>query len=214
MTARSFLHEAVRAALAAQPGLRTRALRGLLPPSLRPFTSRVLKELRDMAAAGELWRVTTARDEVFFAADPIETLDRLVPPLVSRPMSDRELRRLVERHAPGHGSIALAWKRSAVQRGILIYASPEQRVLRALHDISASEPAGTLIHIARVRRLAGLAKDVFDQAAIHLAQERTIVLHDHDHPRALSAEKREDLVHHQGRYFVGIAASDRLGGRS
>jgi len=64
------------------------------------------------------------------------------------------------------------------------------------------------VSVARVRRSLGLSeadKKRFDEAALHLREQRKIYLSLHDHPLGLSAEERDMLIDgRDGRYYVAI----------
>ncbi len=80
-----------------------------------------------------------------------------------------------------------------------------ERLLRALDEVAAREPEGSLLSIARVREIAGLDKEVFDRITLKLARAQQVVLHFHDYPASLTPERRAQLVvDEENTHYVGI----------
>lgn len=140
--ARAPLSPEERAALAREmvstiPGLRGRDLKKKLPKPLQSQHAELLETLRELAATGGLFRYVTARDERFFSADPLATLDRVVPEILARngPLDATAIRRALATSAPGHEEPFAEWlKRAPARRLIFEHASaPKARAKRYGH---------------------------------------------------------------------------------
>lgn len=84
-----------------------------------------LSVARELALKHEAHRRVIGKTEHFFRADPLATLDRLIPALLeNQPLSPGELRRRVEQIARGHGALVPEWLKAAVARGALFEQSP------------------------------------------------------------------------------------------
>jgi hypothetical protein len=80
---------------------------------------------RELAQRNEVFRRVIGKTEHFFRADPLATLERLIPALLeNQPLSLAELKRRVEQIARGHGALVSEWLKSAVARGVLFEQSP------------------------------------------------------------------------------------------
>jgi hypothetical protein len=105
---------------------------------------RALQLTRDRAADGPIRRVIQKGTEWFFGADPIATLDRLVPELLRREghLSSKDLRASVEKAAPGHSLLLPNWQKGALPRGLVFEVTlpgpPKLRVLSAEPDLKLS----------------------------------------------------------------------------
>jgi hypothetical protein len=80
---------------------------------------------RELTATREFHRRVIGKTEHFFRADPLLTLDRLVPALLeNQPLSPAELKRRVEQIARGHGALVPEWLKAALARGTLFEQTP------------------------------------------------------------------------------------------
>jgi hypothetical protein len=78
--------------------------------------------------------------------------------------------------------------------------------LSALQDLASEHPSGTLLTVGELRSRLTLDKTRFDETALSLAREGTVVLHHHDYASGLGADDRRRLVRDaNGTYYVGIA---------
>ncbi|MFO0593411.1 MAG: hypothetical protein U0441_38070 [Polyangiaceae bacterium] len=118
---RDELAAAAKEAARAIPGVRPADLKKKLPKPLQSQHEEVLATLRELAAAGELHRFVTAKAERFFAADPIETLVRVVPEVLAKtgPLALPDLKKAVIAAAPGHEDPLSEWLKIAPKRGLL-----------------------------------------------------------------------------------------------
>jgi hypothetical protein len=82
---------------------------------------RALELARNLAASGELWRVVKGKDEWFFGADPITTLDRAVPALLREtgPLGEASIKAQMKARAPGHDGLVKDWLKGALARGVI-----------------------------------------------------------------------------------------------
>jgi hypothetical protein len=93
--------------------------------------------------------------EWFFCADPIATLDRVVPELLSREghLPSKDLKALVERAAPGHSWLLPNWQKGALARGLVFEVTlpgpPKRKVLSAEPDLKLSL-SKTLVELNKV----------------------------------------------------------------
>jgi len=79
-----------------------------------------LARARDLASRGELYRYLKGKTEHFFAQDPLERLERLVPELLepeALPLS--ELIARLDRAAPGVTQLLTEWLKNAVARRLV-----------------------------------------------------------------------------------------------
>jgi hypothetical protein len=82
----------------------------------------------------------------------------------------------------------------------------ESRVLRALDEVAASEPEGSILPVPAVRNRAGLDKATFDRAALALAEAERVALHYYDRPYTISESERDKLVRDErGTYYIHMA---------
>ena len=82
--------------------------------------ARALEKARELCARGELFRVKKGATERFFGADPVASLDRLVPPLLDAgALSAAQIKTQLERTARGHGPLLPEWLKGALARGLL-----------------------------------------------------------------------------------------------
>jgi hypothetical protein len=85
-------------------------------------------------------------------------------------------------------------------------SAPRDAVLAAVRATAARQPQGALLRVSSVRSEAGLAKSDFDDAAMALYRDGTIVLHPHDYPTSLSQAERDALVRDEsGTHYIGVA---------
>lgn len=69
----------------------------------------------------------------------------------------------------------------------------------------------TLLPVGELRKRVQLPKEEFDKAALELAREHLIALHEHDFPSSLPADKLAELVAGpKGRYFIGVGATPAM----
>ncbi len=89
-------------------------------------------------------------------------------------------------------------------------AHDREAFLRELRAFASMHPSGTLLPVGDLRSRLALDKVHFDETAIALARDGTVVLHHHDYPASLVAEDRNKLVRDPGgTYYVGIALKSR-----
>lgn len=126
---REELAAAARSAVAENPGLKGAALKRALPKPHQKQHAEALAVLRELAAKGEVFRHAKGKVERFFGADPVATLDRLVPDLLGRegPLDPAALKRAVERDARGHGDLVAEWLKSALARRVVFEHAPLPR---------------------------------------------------------------------------------------
>lgn len=102
---------------------------------------RCVRLARDRAASGELFRVRKGKDEWFFGADPIATLDRVVPDLLRQrgPLSVKDLKGPVEQEATGHSPLLADWQKGAIARELVFERTrpgpPRVKLLSAEPDL-------------------------------------------------------------------------------
>jgi hypothetical protein len=79
-------------------------------------------------------------------------------------------------------------------------------LLEELQLLAARHPPGALFAVQELRALSSLDKARLDHAALALAAEGKVVLHHHDHPKALPEAERQLLIEDErGTHYVGIA---------
>jgi hypothetical protein len=83
-------------------------------------------------------------------------------------------------------------------------ANLEDKIWEHLVKLEADDDVP--VSVARVRKAVSFAdKQGFDEAALKLREQRRIHLSQHDDPRGLSTEDREDLIDgRDGKYYVAI----------
>lgn len=115
-----------REAVKALPGLRAADLKKKLPKPLQARHAEVLEALKELAASGDLFGYVTTKAERFFAADPIATLDRVVPEILDRsgPLDPKAILRAVAAAAPGHEEPLAAWMKTAPKRRLIFEHAP------------------------------------------------------------------------------------------
>lgn len=123
------LGQAAQAAMAKLPGLRAADLKKLLPKPYQALYAEALQILRDLASRGTVFRFAKGKVERFFAADPVATLDREVPVLLSRtgPLTPAALKKAVATAAPGHQDLVPEWTKSALVRNLVFLHDPPPR---------------------------------------------------------------------------------------
>lgn len=84
-----------------------------------------------------------------------------------------------------------------------------EQILAAMPKVHPRASEGALVSIRRLRtcpELLGVPKDVFDRAALTLAERQVVALHRHDYPSSLAPEERQQMVQDErGNCYVGIA---------
>ncbi|MCU0681904.1 MAG: hypothetical protein MUF34_06540 [Polyangiaceae bacterium] len=172
------------------------------PPELRPYVRRAAREVRALIKTLAPFGATVADALRAFAVElglspptlhapparqPATTPEKAAEARVSAPLPNAN----VGRTEPSHGNGS---------------ADATERLLRALDEVAAREPPGSLLLVEKVRARAGLDKQAFDQAALALAGAERVVLHYHDHPASLPAAELAEFVDDgNGTYFIGIA---------
>lgn len=114
-------------AIAKTPGLTTSVLKKAIPKGLKSQEQEALAMLGELAARGTVFRYAKGTKENFFAADPIATLDRVVPEvlLTTGPIEDVALKGRVKQMAPGHEALLGEWIKSALARRLVFEHAPK-----------------------------------------------------------------------------------------
>lgn len=148
---RDELTAVAREALRALPGLRAADLKKKLPKPLQARHAEVLDVLRELAASGEVFRHVTAKTERFFASDPVATLDRIVPEVLTGagPLTSAALKKAVVVAAPGHDDLLAAWLKTAVARRVIFEHGPAPKRYGSTPDL-VRWLAKTLVEMKKV----------------------------------------------------------------
>jgi hypothetical protein len=162
----------VRRAIEARSSVNASELKKSLPKEMRPLLEDALEVARALAARGALFRWAKGKKERFFLADPVETLDRLAPQLLSSPLTAPELKKALEKSARGHGDLFAEWLKSALARGIVFPAAPAPR--SKAKRIARAPDA----RLALAKPLAALKKALpkLDELGIDRAQIAAVIL--------------------------------------
>ncbi len=118
---RAELEAAVREALASSAGVTPASLKKSLAKSYKkPEQDRAVALLRELAARDDVHRWSKGKKEVFFARDPIATLDSVVvEALAEGALTAAGLKSAVKARAPGHEELVAEWLKNAVARRVL-----------------------------------------------------------------------------------------------
>jgi hypothetical protein len=83
--------------------------------------TRALDIARELARNAELYRFAKSSTEIFYASDPVATLDRAVAELLGKrgPLSAAALKQAVKAELPGHDALLGDWSKSALARGVI-----------------------------------------------------------------------------------------------
>src|SRR5687767_12253071 len=105
------LEAAVRESLATGAGITPTSLKKALPKSYKkPEHDRAIELLRDLAGRDEIHRWSKKTKEIFFARDPIATLDSVVAELLAEgTLTAAALKTAVKARAPGHEDLLTEW---------------------------------------------------------------------------------------------------------
>lgn len=145
-------------------------LKKALPKPLQPQHADALAALRELSAKGEVHRYAKGRTERFFAIDPVATLDRVAPEILTRegPLTLPDLKKAVERAARGHADLLQEWLKSALARKRIFTHGPlpKSRAKRF-----GSEPDMGLV---LRKTLAELKKALVETDAADVSRERVI----------------------------------------
>jgi hypothetical protein len=92
----------------------------------KAHAARALELARELASAGELHSVGSGKAEWFFGADPIATLERIIPEVLREngPLAEKDLAARVEARAAGHAGLVKGWLKGALARGVLFQHAP------------------------------------------------------------------------------------------
>ncbi|HEU4404767.1 MAG TPA: hypothetical protein VFS43_05695 [Polyangiaceae bacterium] len=190
------------------------------PLDLRPYVRPAARELRALAkrlasfgaTPDAALRALAAEMGVALPPAPTPTVAKAVrldadvqPVVVVRPVAQPN------GHGTNGGGNGVGSNGDGVQKGgdrpvEAPQGDRDTRLLRALDEVAAREPVGSLLLVERVRARAGLDKEEFDRAALDLAKAERVVLHYHDYPTSLPPEELAQLVDDgAGTYYIGIA---------
>jgi hypothetical protein len=127
---RDELESVVVEAIAAAPGVSRSRFKKALPKSYQAAHAQALSLLDELSGSGRVHRFPHGRSELFFARDPLATLDEVVAErLAEGPVEHAALKAHVAAVAPGHESALDAWLKGALARGALFKhgAPPKQK---------------------------------------------------------------------------------------
>jgi hypothetical protein len=113
------LQQVVREAARHAAGLSRTALNKRLPVPYRKFVREVESSLRALVDERELFAFMNGKTQLYFAYEPLDRLDALVPPLLLEPVTGAQLRGLVSRLAPGYESVVARWLARAKKKHVL-----------------------------------------------------------------------------------------------
>jgi hypothetical protein len=114
------LQSVVAEALHAKPAVLTSELKKALPRSHQPYYKEAQQLARDLAHHGDVHRWVKGKTEIFFARDPIKTLDEVAPGyLAGKVLSKAALKSLIAADLPQHERLLEEWLPRALQRGLL-----------------------------------------------------------------------------------------------
>jgi hypothetical protein len=118
---RAELEAAVREALASGAGVTPAALKKALPKSYNKAEhARAVGLLRELADRDAVHRWSKGKKEIFFARDPIATLDSVVVELLGKgPIALGRLKGAVKARTPGHDDLLAEWLKNALPRRVL-----------------------------------------------------------------------------------------------
>ncbi|MES1175998.1 MAG: hypothetical protein ABUL62_16880 [Myxococcales bacterium] len=117
-----------------------------MPTPYQAFAQQALAVARQFVVAGKLFVAMAGKQEIFFARDPLLTVDQVVRSLISSaPVDEATIKAHLAREAPGHETLLKAWLEEAIAQGRLFEhpASPGTRkkrygLNRPVPDVSAS----------------------------------------------------------------------------
>lgn len=148
---------------------------------------RALQLARERVAAGELFQQGTGSSEWFFVADPIATLDRVVPELVRQmgPLSPAALKAkafkaAMDQAAPGHSHLVAGWLEGAIHRQLLF----ERPQGRAKPKLLAADPPTQATDAEIATKVRAALKE-----GARMGSELSALLDETDGPRALRAAR-------------------------
>jgi hypothetical protein len=117
----------VRDAIAARSGLKASDLKKVLPKAHKKRIDEALAIARELVARGAAHRWVRGRTERFFADDPIETLDRLLPAVLANgPLAEAEVKKAMVARSPNHKELFKEWWKSARDRRLTHPAAPSR----------------------------------------------------------------------------------------
>jgi hypothetical protein len=132
--------------------------------------------LQELAAHGDVFRLTKGKTASYFGQDPIAKLERLVPRLLeAKPLNKAELQQAVEGDAPGHGPLLAEWlKRALAQRTIFEQATPPKTPGGKTYGTKAPvKPAPDLKRLLK-KSLAALLSEVRQTDAAKVSRDAVI----------------------------------------
>ncbi len=149
------LLEVVTEALRASPGVAASQLKKALPKPYQAYDKEAREVSRGLDHRGELYRWVNGSTEIFFARDPLVTLDESVPGhFAHKVLKKATLKALIASATPQHEKLLDEWLPGAIKRGLLFVhpgtqysvepPEPDVRigleaVFAALHRALASE---------------------------------------------------------------------------
>jgi hypothetical protein len=149
------LEAAIRKLLATGAGITPAALKKAFPKSYKkPEHERATGLLRELVARNEIHRWSKGKKEIFFARDPIATLDSVaVESLAAGPLTSAALKTAVKARAPGHEDLLTEWLNNAVPRRLLFKQGNKYSRELDIRDLLKKEIATLQKALQRIKPL-------------------------------------------------------------
>jgi hypothetical protein len=164
---REELEAIVLEALAGGAGIKRSGLKKALPKPYKAANERALELLRELADRERIHRWSKGTKEVFFARDPIATLETVVVELLREgPLGVNTLKAALKTRAPGHDDLFAEWLKNALGRRVLFEVGPPPGTMGKHYGLEA-DVRGLL-----KKEIASLSKAVMRLEALGVARER------------------------------------------
>lgn len=118
-TAPGDLQDVVLEAIRGARVIKGSQLKRALPKSYQRFEGEIRRALETIVERGEVWRRAKNKSVSYFARDPIQTLDELLPPRLPKTFDEAGLGKLIKELAPDHDLVLREWLASAMERRML-----------------------------------------------------------------------------------------------